>query len=109
MKFLGGTGDLHDRYGQARTWDSLGNAHHHLGHHTEASVCYDRSLDLFRALGDRYNEATTLTRLGETHRVAGALDAARGAWRHALDILDELGHPDAEPVGAKLRRLTDPP
>ena len=33
--------------------------------------------------------------------------AARDAWQQALDILDELGHPDAEQVRAKLRRRAE--
>jgi hypothetical protein len=35
----------------------------------------------------------------------GHLKTAREAWQQALDILDDLRHPDAEPVRTKLRRL----
>ena len=34
--------------------------------------------------------------------------AARAAWQHALTILDDLDHPDAEPVRAKLSELDRP-
>ena len=65
------------------------------------STCY-------RDLGDRYNEADTLTHLGDTHHAAGDPDAARDAWQQALTILDELDHPDADQVRAKLGGLTGP-
>ena len=63
---------------------------------------------LFRDLGDRYDEADTLTHLGDTHHAAGDPDAARDAWQQALTILDELDHPDADQVRAKLGGLTVP-
>jgi hypothetical protein len=101
--------DLHqalgDHYGQAITWDSLGYARHHLGHHTQAIACYQRALDLHRDVGDRYFEADTLTHLGDTHHAAGHPEAARDAWRRALAILDELNHPDAEQVRAKVGNM----
>src|SRR5262249_10970403 len=53
--------ELDDRLGQAQTWDSLGYAHQHLGHRTQALTCYQHALTLFRDLGDRYNQADTLT------------------------------------------------
>jgi hypothetical protein len=40
--------------------------------------------------------------LGDAHHAAGNPDAARTAWRHALDILDQLHHPDADQVRARL-------
>jgi tetratricopeptide (TPR) repeat protein len=46
-----------DHIGQAGTWDSLGYAHHHLGHHTHAFASYQHALDLYRNLGDRHGEA----------------------------------------------------
>jgi tetratricopeptide (TPR) repeat protein len=97
--------ELDDRYGQAATWDSLGYAHHHLGHHTQAIACYRHAIDLFQDLGDRYGEAAALARLGDTHHAAGDLDAARTAWQRALTILDQLDHPDADTVHAKLHDL----
>jgi tetratricopeptide (TPR) repeat protein len=97
--------ELNDRDGQAATWDSLGYAHHHLGHHTQAITCYQHALDLYGNLGDRYNEAVTVTHLGDTHHTAGDIEAARDAWRRAMAILDQLDHPDAETVRAKLHDL----
>jgi tetratricopeptide (TPR) repeat protein/transcriptional regulator with XRE-family HTH domain len=94
--------ELDNRYGQAHTWDSLGFAHQHLGHHPEALHCYEQAGKLFRALGDRYFDAVTLVRLGDVHLAAGHRDEARDVWRQALVILDDLDHPDAEPVRDKL-------
>jgi DNA-binding SARP family transcriptional activator len=36
------------------------------------------------------------------------LSAARDAWQHALTILEDLDHPDADQVRAKLQRLDQP-
>jgi tetratricopeptide (TPR) repeat protein len=87
---------------EAATWDSLGYAHHHLGNHRQAIACYQRSVDLYRGLADGYNEATTLAALGDAHQDVGHLQAARQAWQTAVATLDRLGHPDADPIRAKL-------
>jgi DNA-binding SARP family transcriptional activator/tetratricopeptide (TPR) repeat protein len=99
--------ELGDRYPQAHTWDSLGYAHHHLGRHTRAITCYQHAIDIFRELGDRYTEAKTLSRLGDTQHTAGDADAARTAWQQALTILDDLDHPNADHVRAKLAVLRE--
>jgi DNA-binding SARP family transcriptional activator/tetratricopeptide (TPR) repeat protein len=96
------TGDRND---EATTLDSLGYAEHHLGHHAQAASYYSRALAIFRELGDQYYEADTLIHLGDTHQSAGVPQQARGAWRQALDILDDLRHPDADQVRAKLKEL----
>jgi DNA-binding SARP family transcriptional activator len=83
-------------------WDSLGYAEHHLGNFAEAADCYQRALRLHRESGDRFNEADTLTHLGDTRQAARELAQAREAWRQALAILEQLRHPDAERVRAKL-------
>jgi DNA-binding SARP family transcriptional activator len=99
---------LHQEIGgslyEAHTWDSLGYAHHALGHHQSIS-CYQRALDLYRGYGARYYEGATLTRLGDARHTAGESEAARAAWHHGLAILDQLGHPDAAQVRARLGAL----
>jgi class 3 adenylate cyclase/tetratricopeptide (TPR) repeat protein len=100
--------ELGDRYGQAETWDSLGYAHHHLGHHSQAVTCYQQALDLYREVGDRFGEADTLARLGDTHHAADDPHSARDAWQRAVTILDQLDHPDAGHVRAKLGELIVP-
>jgi tetratricopeptide (TPR) repeat protein len=99
---------LGNHLGQAHTWDSLGYAHHHLGHRTQAITCYQHAIDLFRDLGGRYDEAATLTRLGDTHHATGNTDAARDAFQQALTILTDLDHTDAEAVRTKLHQLDRP-
>jgi tetratricopeptide (TPR) repeat protein len=62
--------------------DSLGYAHQHLGHHTQAIACYQHAINPYRDLGDRYQEATILTRLADTYHTSGDTDAARRTtWR----------------------------
>jgi DNA-binding SARP family transcriptional activator/tetratricopeptide (TPR) repeat protein len=96
---------LGHRYGQAHTSDTLGYIHHHLGHHDRAVDWYRQALDLYGALGDRYYAAVTLTRLGDAYHAAGRSDAAHDAYLEALNTLDDLGHPDAEPLRAKVHSL----
>ncbi len=95
--------------------DSLGYAHHLLGHHELATAHYQQSLTLKRELGDRHGQATTLSHLGDTHYATGDLKAARDAWQQALDALDHLslacgagvgaGYPEVGEVRAKLADL----
>jgi hypothetical protein len=40
--------------------------------------------------------------LSHNHHAGGDHEAARDAWQHALAILDDLEHPDADTVRAKL-------
>ncbi|MBV9451048.1 MAG: tetratricopeptide repeat protein [Streptosporangiaceae bacterium] len=99
--------ELGNRRGAAATLDSLGYAYHHLGRHGQAVTCYERSLDLFRELADRSNEAEILTHLGDAHHAAGQSRQARDAWHQALAILDDLHHPDAAQVRARLTPADD--
>jgi transcriptional regulator with XRE-family HTH domain/tetratricopeptide (TPR) repeat protein len=92
-------------YGQAQSWDTLGYAEHQLGHLSEAANCYHQALGLFLQLGDSFNRATTLTRLGDNRYCAAEPGPARDAWSQAVQILDELQHPDADRVRAKLASL----
>ena len=92
---------------RGNAWDSLGYAEHHLGNLAEAAACYQRALSLHRESGDRFPEADTLTHLGDTRHAAGELAQAREAWQQALAILDDLQHPDADQVRAKLASTND--
>jgi DNA-binding SARP family transcriptional activator/Tfp pilus assembly protein PilF len=91
-----------DRDAEARALASLGYAHSRLDHHPEAVDCCKRAIALFRDLGDRTSEAEALIDLGGAHKTAGELAAAQSAWQEALKALDELGHPDAALVRARL-------
>jgi len=101
---------LEDLDGQAATWDSLGYIHNLLGHHTDAITCYQHAIDLYREVSAYYHHADSLTSLGDTHHTTGNHAAARTAWHQALGILEDLEHPDAHQLRAKLHELdqTDP-
>jgi DNA-binding SARP family transcriptional activator/tetratricopeptide (TPR) repeat protein len=90
------------RWTEGDAWDSLGYAEHHLGNLAEAAACYQRALSIAREHGERRLEAETLTHMGDTHHDAGELGQAREAWQQALAILEDLHHPDADQVRAKL-------
>jgi DNA-binding SARP family transcriptional activator len=97
---------LHEQLGDvprtASAWDSLGYAHHRLGNHALAVDCYERALAVHRRANHRYCQAGVLTHLGDAHTAAGNRPAAREAWRSAASLLDELGHPEAAEVRARL-------
>jgi transcriptional regulator with XRE-family HTH domain len=98
--------ELGNRYGEAHSWDSLGYAEHQLGQLAEAAACYQHALVIARDVGHRHHlETEILTHLGDTHCAAGDSSAARDAWQQSLDILEEIRHPDADQVRAKLRQL----
>jgi tetratricopeptide (TPR) repeat protein len=90
------------RHGEAIALDSLGDAEHQLGRHTEAIACYQRAIGLFRELGERYGEAETLVHLGDATVAAGLPQEAHDAWRQALAIFDDLRHPYASQVRRRL-------
>jgi DNA-binding SARP family transcriptional activator len=95
------------RRAERNAWDSVGYAEHHLGNLAEAAACYQRAVNLFREAGDRLDEADALTRLGDTRHSAGEPALAREAWRQALVILEDLQHPGADQVRAKLASAND--
>jgi DNA-binding SARP family transcriptional activator len=95
------------RWVEGCSWDSVGYAEHHLGNLAEAAACYQRALSLKREAGDRVVEAETLTHLGDTCQAAGQLAQAREAWQQALAILEDLRHPGADQVRAKLASTND--
>jgi tetratricopeptide (TPR) repeat protein len=95
-----------DRWVEGDAWDSLGYAEHHLGNLAEAAACYRRAVDLHRESGYRRSEAEALTHLGDTRHAAGELAQARETWQQALAILDDMQHPDAGQVRARLTSTT---
>jgi DNA-binding SARP family transcriptional activator/tetratricopeptide (TPR) repeat protein len=99
--------EVDDRWLEGAAWDSLGYAEHHLGHLADAAACYQRALSIEREAGARFNEAGTLTHLGDTRHAAGEMALAREAWQEALAILEDLQHPDADQVRAKLASASE--
>lgn len=91
------------RRGEGSALDSLGYAHHQLGDYVQAIAHGQEALRIFRTLGDRYDEAEILTHLGDALQASGDHQAACNAWHQALAILDDLQHPDAAQVRAKLQ------
>jgi len=96
--------EIGDRRHEASTLDSLGYAYDHLGQRHRAIDCYKQAVALHHEHGDGYYEAITLDHLGDTHHAASDQTAARAAWRQAADILDDLDHPAAAQIHAKLTR-----
>ncbi|QFZ23439.1 AfsR/SARP family transcriptional regulator [Saccharothrix syringae] len=94
-----------DLPGQAAALENLGLAHRELGRLEEAVVSQRRALELFAKSGDRYYEAGAWSGLAETHRRLGDPGAAREALRNALAAFEELRHPHAEEVRARLEAL----
>jgi hypothetical protein len=64
--------------------------------------CFGQALELWRDAGERFFEATTLTHLGDSQEAVGDTGSARSTWLRAAAILDDLAHPDAGPVRARL-------
>lgn len=97
--------ELGNRDGEAESWTVLGYASHHLARHTEAIDCYRHAPELLSELSHIYHQATVLSYLGDAHHDAGEPGAARETWIRALAILDDLHHPDADQVRAKLQDI----
>jgi DNA-binding SARP family transcriptional activator len=97
--------DYGTRHLEGDIWNSLGYSEFHAGDFGEAAACYERALSIFRAVGDRWGEADALTNLGDIRRAAGELPQARQAWQQALAVFDDLQHPHAAKIRAKLATM----
>ena len=95
--------ELRERSWEDVIWDTFGFIHRRLGDYQRSIACYRQALEICREGGDRFNEAACLDVLGDTYHEAGAGDDARQAWTQALRIFDEVGHPDADELRAKLQ------
>lgn len=94
--------EIGDRHGEAAALDSLGYAYHHLGCYPQAIASYQDSLHRYRDLGNRYYQADTLIHLGDAQSMSGSPGSAWSTWQQALVILDDLQHPAAAAVRARL-------
>jgi DNA-binding SARP family transcriptional activator/tetratricopeptide (TPR) repeat protein len=97
-----------ERIGEAATLDSLGHCCHQVGDYSQAIAYYQEALRAYADAGDRYLQAQTLIHLGETHQASGNQEATRDLWQQALAILNDLHHPDAAPIRARLQGLSVP-
>jgi DNA-binding SARP family transcriptional activator len=91
--------------GMAAALDSLGYAHQHLGRHAEAIQCYQQALDLHLEVSGNWGAAETLGHLGDARYAAGDVEGARADWEESLVILEDLNHPDAAQIRARLSGL----
>jgi tetratricopeptide (TPR) repeat protein len=91
-----------ERVELAGIWDSLGLIHLQMGDAQQAADCYRRSVELYEAEGERYFHATALARVGDALEAAGDPAGAREHRLGGLAILDDLQHPEADAVRAKL-------
>jgi DNA-binding SARP family transcriptional activator len=82
--------------------DTLGYAELHLGDFAQAAVHFEVALGLCRDHGHRYHEGEILLHVGDARHAAGELSQARQAWQQALAIYDDIDHPDAGNIRAKL-------
>jgi tetratricopeptide (TPR) repeat protein len=101
LRVLPLSAEIGHRTMEGTSWDTLGYAEHHLGNFSEAIACYQRALSIFREFGERFHEAEALTHIGDTRQAVGD-PRAREAWEQGLAILDDLRHPDAHVVRAKI-------
>jgi DNA-binding SARP family transcriptional activator/tetratricopeptide (TPR) repeat protein len=91
-----------NRDNEAGTWDSIGFAQHHLGRHDQARESYRHGLAIARHVGNAFLEAEILTHLADTEQITGRQDAACRAWQQALTIFEQLNHPKAGLVQARM-------
>ncbi|HEX6525695.1 MAG TPA: BTAD domain-containing putative transcriptional regulator [Streptosporangiaceae bacterium] len=94
--------ELRNRHGEGSSRDILGYAHYRAGRYATALRHFRAALTIRRELRDLQHEAGTLDHMGDTHHALGQEREARNAWDRALAILDDLHHPDAEQLRAKL-------
>ena len=85
--------------------DPRTGAYYQLGDYVQAASCFEEAVRLFGQFGDRCGQAWALAHLGDARFAVGCPETAREAWQQALAVLDDLRHPDAEPVRTKLRQL----
>jgi tetratricopeptide (TPR) repeat protein len=93
---------------ECQVWDTLGYIDLHLGDVARAAAHFECALGLCREYGDRSSEAEILTHVGDARHAAGELPQARQAWQQALAIYDDVQHPGADKVRAKLAASLPP-
>jgi tetratricopeptide (TPR) repeat protein len=102
------TAQTGDRAIAARIKDTIGLIHLNRGRYAQAIACHLEALGECREFGHRWGEADALARLGQAYLARGDIDLARRVWQQAIGILDDLCHPDADDIRAKLGHLDHP-
>ena len=88
-------------------WATLGYIEFHLGNLARAAAHFESALGLCRDRSDRLNEAEILAHVGDMRHAADEVPQAREAWQQALAIFDEIQHPNAGNVRAKLASMAE--
>ncbi len=96
---------LGDQRGEAFTLTTKGMAHVHMGQFARAQRYYKKALEIHEATGDRFYAAVVWAHMGDAHAGNDLTEAAAQAWQRALEIYEDLDHPDAKAVRAKLNEL----
>jgi len=90
----------------AETLAGIGFIHRERGDLVKARSFYEQAVAASRELGELFGEARSLDGLGDTLLAAGDADTARAAWIAALKIVDDMSHPLADQLQAKIAGLT---
>ncbi len=91
-----------DRQGMAATLDSLGHIHLHLGQHLEAIGSYVEAVEVLAETGRHLQLAEVVWHLGDAYDATDDRAAAHASWQSSLDLLEQLDHPSADVLRAKL-------
>jgi tetratricopeptide (TPR) repeat protein len=94
-----------DPLNEAATLDSIGYALTHLGRPAEALTFLRRAARMIKEVRAPYWQVDVLVHLGDACQAGGEPEQCRHAWQEALAIMDDLHHPDADQVRAKLAGL----
>lgn len=81
-------------------------AHHHLREHEQAIGCYQQALKYWEDRGDLTNQVEALTHIGDAQHALGNQTGACEAWQRALYLLEQLGHPDAKQMRARIAAVS---
>jgi len=88
--------DLLDRSLLARAWRDCGGCAQMASSHARAREAYERSLELYRAVGDESGVATVIFRLGVDAALSGDFDEMRRLYGESLEIFQRLEDPIGE-------------
>jgi len=101
---LGLQRDAGNQQGQVYAWHALADMHRRRDEYAEAARCYHEALNVPVEFSPRlyWHRALVFTHFGDSELASGDLVAARAAWQRALQILDDLKHPHAALLRARL-------
>ncbi|MGL5824579.1 MAG: AfsR/SARP family transcriptional regulator [Nocardioides sp.] len=91
-----------DQIALATCLDSLGRIYLHLGRHAESIESYVEAVAIVQEEGRHLQLSEYIWHLGDAYHTTGDHQAARSSWQGSLDLLEELDHPNAAVLRAKL-------